>query len=104
MQYRQGFSSGAWVKFAQAFDEAGFVHCTDLVKDDLAFFALEGERNAGRVITTLGGHGSDDDGGDVLIHLIGRNDDAWSGLADFVAPAGIKADEVNVETGNYNRH
>ena len=92
------------VELAQALDEPSFVHNADLVQHDLAFLALKREWDAGRVVAALSGHGRNDHGTNVVVHFIGRDDDARAGFADFVALDGVEADEVDVETRDYQRH
>src|SRR5437762_3303147 len=93
-----------FVEFTQALYKPGFINDANLVENNLALLALERERNARGIVPAAGSHGGDDDGADMGVHFVGRDDDARAGLADLVAFGGIEADEVDVETGDYQRH
>lgn len=97
-QHLQRARGGVVVELAHALHQPGLVHGADLVEDDLTFFSLEGERDAAGVVAAFAGHGGDDDGGDVVVHFVRRDDNAGPGFLYFVTPGGIEADEINLET------
>jgi len=91
-QESEHFLRGGVVDFAHSFNQAHFVDGADLVQDDLSGLSLESDRNPRRILSPLRGHGRDDDGADVTVHLVGRDDQAGTGFADFAAFGGIEAD------------
>jgi len=101
---REHFLPGGVVDFTQPLYEACFVHGADLVQDDLSGFSLESDSNPRWILSALRGHGSNDHGADMSVHLVGRDDNAGSGFADFAAFGGIKANDLNLESGYYHRH
>jgi len=94
VQEREHFLRGGVVDFTQPPYQSTCVHSADLVQDDLPAFSLKSDWNPGGVILPMGSHRRDDNGADVAVHLIGRNDQAGTGFADFTAPGGVEADEV----------
>ena len=96
--------SGRFVDPAQFLDEPAFVHCSDLIQHDLPRLALEAYRYARRIRAAFRRHGGDDDGIDVLVHLVRGNEEAGAGFADFPTFGGIEAYKEDIETGNYHRH
>jgi len=41
---------------------------------------------------------------DVAVHLVRRDDEAGTGLADFVATGGVESDEVDLKARGYHCH
>lgn len=89
---------------SRPFHQPLFVHGPDLIQHDLSRLSFEPHGNAGWIKPTLCCHGGDDDGVDVLVHFVRRDDEAGAGLADFTAFGGVEADEVDVEAGHYHVH
>ena len=95
--------SGCRVDLAHALDQPGFVHCPDLIQQDLTRFSLESNRQAGGVGTALGRHRGYDDGVDMAIHFVRRNDEAGAGLADFTTLGGVRDARERRRTGRLPR-
>lgn len=92
---------GGRIDLADAFDQARLVHRSDLIQHDLTRFTFESNRHTGGVGTALGGHGGHDDGVDMVIDFVRRNDEAVAGLADFTALGVVEAHEIDLESGDY---
>jgi len=103
-QESKGFLSCGVVDFAQPLHQSYFVHGADLVQDDLAHFSLEPDGNPGRIVMSFCCHGRDNDGADMTIHLIRRDDKTRPGFTDLSSLGGIKANKVNLEAGDYHSH
>ena len=93
---------GGFVDLAEAFDQPVFVHCPNLIQRNLSRLALESHRNASGVGAAFCGHGGDDDGLDVMVHFVWRDDKAGTGFTDFTTVGGVEADEKDVEAGDYH--
>lgn len=92
------------INYPHPFHQPLFVHCADPVEHDLAGFALESYRHAGGIRPTFRRHGGDDDGVDVLVHFVRRDNQAGAGFTDFTDLGGVEADEIDVEAGHYHVH
>lgn len=91
---RQHFLLSGCVYLSQSFDEPRLVHGADLVEYDLPFFALKTAIHARRIGSSLCGHGGNNDGGNMLVHFIWRDDKAGSGFFDFSADGWVEIDKV----------
>ena len=100
----EDLSACQFVDLLHTLYEPTFVHRPDLIQHDLTRLAFESHRHAGGVGAPLCRHGGDDNGINVLIHFVRRDDKAGAGFADFTALGGIEADEVDVEAGHYHVH
>lgn len=98
----ENMRSGGFIDLADALDQPGLVHCPDLVQHDLPGFSFKSKRHAGGVRTSLCGHRCHDDGVDMMVHFVWRNDETRAGLADFTAFGGVEPNEKDVESGSYH--
>jgi hypothetical protein len=64
-------------------DESPSVHRTDLIQNDESFFPLKAARNAERIGMTACRHRSNDDSAEMMVQLIGRDDEAGASLLDL---------------------
>src|SRR5688572_27009626 len=103
-QKSEDFLRGGVVDFTQPFYQPDFVHGANLVQDDLAISSAEPHGNTGGIVVALGGHRRDDDGSDMAVHLIGKDDNTGTGFAEFAGFGGNEANEVNLKEGGYHRH
>jgi len=93
---------GGLVDFSDSLYQPGFVHCPDLIQNDLTRFSLESSRHTGGIGPAFSGHRCHDDSIDMMVHLVRGNDEAMAGLADFTTFGGIETHEKDVEPGNYH--
>lgn len=101
---RQHVALGGGIDFPHPLDQPLFVYGADLIQHDLAGFAFESDRDAGGIGTEFRRHGGDDDGVNVMVHFVRRDDEAGAGFSDFTALGGIETDEADVEAGRYDVH
>ena len=99
---REHTYAGGFVKFAKPFDEPALIDRSDLIEHDLAGLAFESNGHARGIRAILRRHGGDDHGIDVMVHFIGRDDEAWARLANLASFGGIKADEEDLKARNYH--
>ena len=92
------------IDFPHPLHQPLFVHRADLIQHDLPGFAFESDRDPGGVGPAFRRHWGDDDGINVTVHFVRRDDEAGAGFSDFTALGGIEADEVDVESGHYHVH
>src|SRR5436853_2264693 len=78
---------------AQPLDQSSLVHRANLIEHDMSGFSLKLDRDAGRIGPSLSGHGSHDHRLDVAVHLVRRDDESGTGLADFVATGGVESND-----------
>ena len=92
------------IDFPHPFHQPLFVHCADLIEHDLAGFAFESDRDASGIRAGFRRHRRDDNGINVMVHFVRRDDKTRTGFADFTSLGRIEADEVDVEAGHYHVH
>jgi len=93
-----------WIDAPKPPDKPRRVNRPGLVEHDLARLPLEPNRYTRRVWSPFGCHGGYDDCGDMLIHLVGGDHQAWSGLPDLTPDGGIERDQVDLEAVRYHSH
>jgi hypothetical protein len=76
------------VKLSERFNQAGFIHRSELIKGDFARFALESDLNACWPTAPDSGHGSNDDRGQSTIQFLRGDDDTRPGFAVSAPVAG----------------
>jgi len=84
--------------------EAGSVDRSDLVKHYLPLLALEAAGDSSGVGGALRGHGGDDEGEEVFVHLVWGDDQSRPCLLDLVADGGIQGNQEDIETADYHCH
>lgn len=92
VQDGEDFLGGGLVYFAQPLHQPRFVDRPDLVQDDLAVLALEPHRDTSGILASSRCHWSNNDGLYVAVHLVGRDDQARAGLANFPTFGRIQAE------------
>src|SRR5262245_48527221 len=95
-QQGEHVSGGRFIDPSEPRHQPGLVDRPNLVEHDLSRSSTELDADASRVRASLRGHGRDDDGPDVAIHLVGRDYDAWTRLSYLATLGGIEPDEVDV--------
>lgn len=89
---------------AESSDKSSLVNGSDLVQNHLTVFALKSTGHACRVRSTLRSHGSDNNCGNVSIHLIRGDDEAGSSLSNLTPDGWIKVDQVDIKPLDYHFH
>jgi len=77
--------TGVFIDLPQPFDQPALIYGPDLIQDDLAGLPFKVNRQASGVGAALRRHWGDDDGVDVLVHLVRGNDEAGACFTDFAA-------------------
>src|SRR5206468_11691426 len=96
-QDRKDLVGSLLIDCAQPPHEPDLVHCSDLVQDDLRSLSLEPDRNPRRIGTPMCSHRSDNDGVDVAVHLVRRDDETGASLA-YLAPYGrVQAHKMDLK-------
>src|SRR5207247_2704184 len=87
-------------KGAKTLDQPLVIHRANLVEDDVARLALKLARYTERIRVPARRERRHDEGSEVSVQLVGRDDDAGPLLADLAPSGWIEVDQEHVATGN----
>ena len=100
----QHHSLGATGNPAKFPDKTGLVNRTDLVQHDLTMDALKCARDPRGVVSSLGCHWRNDDGRNVVVHLVWRDDQAWTGLLNLMPARWVQRDKKDIKSSHFHSH